>query len=60
MTSFLFTACAVCFGDPSSPLSKGVAAGVAFLIAVIGSMLAAIAFTAYRWVRRARELESRP
>lgn len=59
MTSFFFPACAVCFGDPSSPLSKGVAAGVAFLIVVIGGVLAAIAFTAYRWARRARQLEGR-
>ncbi len=59
MNSFIFTACSVCFGDPASPLSKGVAAGVAFLILVISGVLAAIALTAYRWSRRARQLEGR-
>ncbi len=57
MSSFLYTACAVCFGDPSSPLSKGVAAGVAFLIVVVGGVLSAIVITAYRWARRARQLK---
>lgn len=57
MSPYFFTACAVCFGDPASPLSKGVVAGVALLMGVIGSVLFAIAFTAFRWARRARRIE---
>lgn len=57
MIPYVVTACAVCFGDPEAPLSKGVMAGVAFLIVVIASVLGAIALVAFRWARRARELE---
>lgn len=49
-------ACSVCFGDPSSKLSRGVVAGVTVLLAVVVCVLAAIAWTAVSWSRRARSL----
>lgn len=51
-------ACPVCAGDPDSPLTKGAAAGVVFLVVVVSSLLAGIAFTAFTWARRAREIEA--
>lgn len=47
-------ACAVCFGDPNSPMAKGAAAGVLFLAGVISFVLLGIAGTAVFWVRRSR------
>jgi hypothetical protein len=45
-------ACAVCFGDPSSPLTIGAKAGVLFMIGVLGmvfgGILAAIIFFIHR------------
>ncbi len=49
-------ACSVCFGDPASSQSKGVAAGVLFLMAVIAGVLAAIGGVALRWSARAKKL----
>ncbi len=37
-------ACTVCFGNPDSPLSKGLVMGVYTLIAIVGSVLLAIAY----------------
>lgn len=51
-------ACSVCFGDPASAQSKGVAAGVLFLMAVIAGVLAAIAGIALRWRARAKKLSA--
>ena len=53
---FAILACSVCFGDPNSALSKGAAAGVLFLIAVIAFVLAAIGITAFRWTLRSRKI----
>ncbi|MBI2095075.1 MAG: hypothetical protein HYT89_02785 [Candidatus Omnitrophica bacterium] len=47
-------ACSVCFGDPSSPLRKGLFAGVLFLLLVVLTVLAAIAWTGFSWQRRAK------
>ena len=52
-----FLACSVCFGDPASPMSKGVLAGVYFLMVVVVFVLSSIAFLAFRWSRRAKSLE---
>ena len=49
----VFLACAVCFGDPNSLLSKGVVPAVLFLMGVVAFVLGWIAFLAFRWSRRA-------
>lgn len=53
--SFIFTACSVCFGDPQSLQSKGLFYSICFLLAVIGTVLGALAWTAYSWARRAQK-----
>jgi hypothetical protein len=50
-------ACAVCFGDPSSPLTLGAKAGVFFLLGVVVVVLGAIVGVGIFWARRARLLE---
>ncbi len=49
-------ACPVCFGDPSSPLTKGAANAIWFLIGIIG--LVQIGFVAlfFSFWRRARAM----
>jgi apolipoprotein N-acyltransferase len=49
-------ACATCYGDPNSPLTQGTIVGVWFLVAVIVSVLAGIAYIGYSWHRKARSL----
>ena len=49
-------ACAVCFGDPNSPLVKGAAAGVLVLVGVISVVLLGVAGTGMFWVHRSRRL----
>ncbi|HYC53473.1 MAG TPA: hypothetical protein VEL28_00840 [Candidatus Binatia bacterium] len=55
-------ACAVCFGDPASPLTKGADAGVLFLLGVVVVVLAMFASLFLYWMRRmrlnARNIES--
>lgn len=48
-------ACAVCFGDPNSNLSKGVIAGVLVLLGVVGSVLGGIGAVSLSWFKRARQ-----
>jgi hypothetical protein len=51
------SACAVCVGDPNSPLTWGLSRGVLFLIAMIGVVYVAVAaFIVAAWRRRARRL----
>ena len=50
-------ACAVCYGDPDSPMAKGVVAGVLTLVGVIGFVLVGIAGTGLFWIQRSRRLE---
>ncbi len=50
------SACAVCFGDPETPMAKGVVAGVVVLIAVVGVVLAGIVGTGLCWMQRSRRL----
>ena len=45
-------ACAVCFGDPDSPASKGLTAAVLFLVGVIVVVLAGVALFAVSTLRR--------
>ncbi len=49
-------ACAVCFGDPDSPMAKGVVAGVLTLVGVVGFVLVGIACTGLSWIQRSRRL----
>ncbi len=49
-------ACAVCFGDPESPLTKGALMGVYVLVGVVGFVLAGIAATGLFWVQRSRRI----
>lgn len=51
-------ACSVCFGDPNSPMIKGVKMGILLLLSIVGAVLASIAGIAYTWARRARALEN--
>lgn len=50
-------ACAVCFGDPSSPLVQGAKYGVLVLAAFIYAVLFTMAGIAFVWYRRAKALE---
>ena len=36
-------ACSVCYGDPNSPMTKGVEAGVLVLLGVVGTVLTGLA-----------------
>ncbi|HTL47428.1 MAG TPA: hypothetical protein VL688_05130 [Verrucomicrobiae bacterium] len=51
-------ACAVCFGDPSSPSSKAVKAGILLLLGVTGTVLSGIGALIFTWSRRAKLLET--
>ena len=50
-------ACAACYGDPNSPLSKGAVAGVLLLLGCIGSVLGGVIFLSRFWAKRARVYE---
>ena len=50
-------ACAVCFGDPNSQMSKGVIAGIFVLVGVVGSVLGGIIAIGISWIAKARQLE---
>lgn len=54
--SFIPFACAVCFGDPDSSLTKGTIAGVLFLLGVIVTVLGGILITGIVWTIRARKI----
>ena len=49
--------CAVCFGDPEAPMTKGAQAGVIFLAGVVYSILMASGSVVVYWMIRARRLE---
>ena len=49
-------ACAVCFGDPDSPMAKGVVWGVLVLVGIVSFVLAGVAGTALFWLHRSRHL----
>jgi len=50
-------ACAVCVGNPNSPLTKSANAAVVFLLAVVGLVLAGFAGLFIFWGRRAKRLQ---
>lgn len=58
MKNFFFLACAVCFGDPHSSMTRGAMMGVLFLLGVVIFVLSAIASVAVVWMQRARKLQS--
>lgn len=49
-------ACAVCFGDPNSKMSHGIIAAMYFLLGVVISVLTGIAWTAFRWAKRTKNI----
>ncbi len=49
-------ACSVCYGDPNSPLTKGVEAGVLVLLGFVGGILLLLASLLIFWMRRAADL----
>jgi len=51
-------ACSVCFGDPNSPMTHGVQAGVLVLLAVVGVVLTGLASLLLFWMRRAAKLRA--
>jgi len=50
-------ACAVCYGNPDSPLSKGMTAGIWVMLGCIGLMLAGFAGVFLYWMYRSRHIE---
>ncbi|MCH7869066.1 MAG: hypothetical protein IH881_15325 [Myxococcales bacterium] len=50
-------ACSVCYGDPNSPMTKGVQAGVLVLLGVVGTVLLLLASLLLFWIRRSAELD---
>jgi len=50
-------ACSVCYGDPNSPMTKGVEAGVLVLLGVVGTVLLLLASLLLFWMRRAASLD---
>lgn len=50
------TACAVCFGDPDSDMSKAAVWGVATLFGIVGSVLTGIAGVGLFWHQRSRRM----
>jgi hypothetical protein len=53
----LLHACAVCFGDPKSPLTIGAKAGVALMLGVLGVVLGGILAAIIFFARRAKLAE---
>ena len=49
-------ACAVCFGDPNSQMTKGLWMGVLFLLGVVAIVLGGVLAVAISWARRSRKL----
>lgn len=49
-------ACAVCYGDPASPQTKGMNMAILFLLAVVGLMLASFAAMFSYWMMRSRRI----
>lgn len=49
-------ACAVCYGEPGSPMALGVQAGVLVLLGVVSVVLVGVASLLIFWMRRASRL----
>ena len=50
-------ACAVCYGNPESPLTKGISAGIWVLLGCIGFVLSGFAGVFLYWMYRSRNIE---
>jgi hypothetical protein len=50
-------ACAVCYGNPQSPMVKGVAAGIWVMLGCIGFVLAGFAGVFLYWAYRSRHID---
>ena len=50
-------ACAVCYGIPDSPLTKGMAAGIWVMLGCIGFVLAGFAGVFLYWMYRSRHID---
>ena len=50
-------ACAVCYGNPESPLTKGMAAGIWVMLGCIGFVLAGFAGVFLYWMYRSRHID---
>lgn len=53
-------ACAVCYGEPGSPMAQGVQAGVLVLLGVVGAVLTGLASLLIFWMRRASRFSTPP
>jgi hypothetical protein len=53
---FFLPACSVCFGDPNSPETKGILAGVIFLMGILGIVLGSVGAAIYKWNKRSKVL----
>lgn len=51
-------ACAVCYGDPDSPMTKGIVAGVWVLLGCIFTLLTGFASMFLYWMSRSRRLSA--
>jgi heme/copper-type cytochrome/quinol oxidase subunit 2 len=51
--------CPVCFGDPSSSLTKGASNGMLFLLVIVGLVQAAFVALFWTFWRRSKELQRR-
>ncbi len=52
------SACSVCYGNPESPLTKGMAAGIWVLLGCIFTLLAGFASLFLYWMSRSRRLSA--
>ena len=52
------SACAVCYGDPNSPLTKGMNAGIWVLLGCIFTLLTGFASLFLYWMSRSRRLSA--
>ena len=53
---FSEVACAVCFGDPASPLSLGLTMGVLFLLVVTVGILLSFSYFFFQLWKRSKQL----
>jgi heme/copper-type cytochrome/quinol oxidase subunit 2 len=49
-------ACPVCFGDPNSPMTKGMNSAIIFLLGIVGFIWVAFAALFFTFWRKARAL----
>lgn len=52
-------ACSVCFGDPSSPMSKGVNNAIIFLLGVVGFVQIGFVALFWSWWRNGLKLKKK-